>query len=193
MPVAEARRGRPKGSGLDDNVHLQEIIRRLADDPALKPTTAIKLIGINDPSTIRRLRDKLKSFKGEGTASNGHESGEGSSRARPPTKPSSISAAPRSEKRSPAQAAELAGPRQGDGSGALACAVSASDETFSWFASWCGLGLQAISTTVEAQIAAMETILRVPPIASVLRQQVLINEHVMAFYALRPSVRSTLH
>ncbi len=60
MPTDQARRGRPKGSGLDDTDHLRRVARMLEADPELKPTTAIKAIGISDPSTIRRLRDKLR-------------------------------------------------------------------------------------------------------------------------------------
>lgn len=54
------RRGRPKGSGLDDTDALNEISALLAANPKLKPTTAIKSLGIDDPSAIRRLRDKLQ-------------------------------------------------------------------------------------------------------------------------------------
>lgn len=60
MASHEARRGRPKGSGLDDRSQLRLITELLARDPNLKPTTAIKAIGVTDPSAIRRLREKLK-------------------------------------------------------------------------------------------------------------------------------------
>lgn len=62
MLHAKARRGRPKGTGIDDKTRLETIARLLADDPSLKPTTAIKSIGITDPSAIRRLRDKFHEF-----------------------------------------------------------------------------------------------------------------------------------
>lgn len=58
----KARRGRPKGSGIDDRTRLEAIAQLLAADPSLKPTTAIKSIGITDPSAIRRLRDKFHEF-----------------------------------------------------------------------------------------------------------------------------------
>ncbi len=60
MPSDDARRGRPKGSGLDDSSQLRRVADLLEADPHLKPTTAIKAIGVSDPSTIRRLREKLK-------------------------------------------------------------------------------------------------------------------------------------
>lgn len=59
MGAPKSRRGRPKGTGIDDTSRLREIAAMIADDPELKPTTAIKNIGISDPSVIRRLRDKF--------------------------------------------------------------------------------------------------------------------------------------
>lgn len=53
------RRGRPKGTGIDDVRRLQDIARLLAAEPGLKPTTAIRSLGHSNPSVIRRLRDKL--------------------------------------------------------------------------------------------------------------------------------------
>jgi len=61
MSTPKRSRGRPKGTGIDDSQTLNEITEMIAADPDLKPTTAIKLLGISDPSTIRRLRDKYKS------------------------------------------------------------------------------------------------------------------------------------
>ncbi len=55
------RRGRPKGSGLDDTQVLRRIAHVLQTNAGMSPTTAIKQAGINNPSVIRRLRDKLKS------------------------------------------------------------------------------------------------------------------------------------
>jgi hypothetical protein len=39
---------------------LAKLRQMLASDPELRPTTAIRSLGIADPATIRRLRDKLK-------------------------------------------------------------------------------------------------------------------------------------
>ncbi len=54
------RRGRPKGTGIDDTAVLQRVSLLLRANVGLKPTTAIKQAGITDPSIVRRLRDKLK-------------------------------------------------------------------------------------------------------------------------------------
>ena len=59
MQTASARYGRPKGTGLDDRKRLESIAAALVADPKLRPTTAIRALGIDDPSTIRRLRDKF--------------------------------------------------------------------------------------------------------------------------------------
>src|SRR4029078_11565370 len=60
MPTTNARYGRPKGSGVDDSRQLARLAALLASNPALKPTTAIRSLGVEDPSVIRRLRDKFR-------------------------------------------------------------------------------------------------------------------------------------
>ena len=52
------QRGRPVGTGIDDRIWLREINRLIRIAPATPPTTAIKSLGITNPSTIRRLREK---------------------------------------------------------------------------------------------------------------------------------------
>jgi hypothetical protein len=63
MTPHKTSRGRPKGTGLNDAAQLRAIAGLLAEQPDLKPTTAIKKLGINDPSVIRRLRDKYHSME----------------------------------------------------------------------------------------------------------------------------------
>lgn len=196
MPADQTRRGRPKGSGLDDTDLLGRVARMLEADPDLKPTTAIKAIGISDPSTIRRLRDKLRgtgageeeairsSGKFErGAGSDAHRLGDAITAARRFVRTLSTrsEAAP-----AIAEAAECA-----DTMAELR--ESPRDAAVSWFAVWCGLGLHAISTTVEAQMAVFESFLSVPQIASAVRHQALLNEQVMAFYSYGTDVRDTLH
>jgi hypothetical protein len=57
---ATPRRGRPKGTGINDAETLATIVAFMAADQDLKPTTAIKKAGVTDPSIVRRLREKLK-------------------------------------------------------------------------------------------------------------------------------------
>jgi hypothetical protein len=60
MPITSARYGRPKGTGVDDSRQLESLAALLAANPALKPTTAIRSLGVENPSVIRRLRDKFR-------------------------------------------------------------------------------------------------------------------------------------
>lgn len=77
MSTPKAKRGRPKGSGIDDTSILEDVASLIAAHPDMKPTTAIKALGFSDPSTIRRLREKFKSQAAktpqpEGGASESH-------------------------------------------------------------------------------------------------------------------------
>ena len=63
--LVPTRRGRPKGTGIDDRPRLREIAAVIARQPEIRPTTAIRLLGENDPSVIRRLRDKFHAMQGE--------------------------------------------------------------------------------------------------------------------------------
>lgn len=65
MTPNKAGRGRPKGTGLNDAAQLRAIAGLMATNPDLKPTTAIKTLGITDPSVIRRLRDKFSAVEGQ--------------------------------------------------------------------------------------------------------------------------------
>jgi len=60
MSALKAKRGRPIGSGINDRIWLREVGRLIRIKPETRPTTAIKALGITNPSTIRRLREKHK-------------------------------------------------------------------------------------------------------------------------------------
>lgn len=60
MVETKIKRGRPIGTGIDDSDRIARLIELLRTQPELKPTTAIRVMGFSDPSTIRRLRDKYK-------------------------------------------------------------------------------------------------------------------------------------
>ena len=53
-------RGRPKGTGIDDSERIARLFELLRAYPELKPTTAIRVMGITDPSAVRRIRDKFR-------------------------------------------------------------------------------------------------------------------------------------
>jgi len=56
----ERKRGRPKGTGINDRETLLKIAHLVTANPKMKRTTAIKQAGITNPSVIRRLRDKYQ-------------------------------------------------------------------------------------------------------------------------------------
>lgn len=62
MLQAKTRRGRPKGTGIDDSDRIARLAELLRVRPDMKPTTAIRVMGITDPSVIRRLRDKYNAY-----------------------------------------------------------------------------------------------------------------------------------
>jgi len=193
MPSDFARRGRPRGSGLDDRVKLQRIVELIEADPNLKPTTAIKAIGVSDPSTIRRLRDKLKSPERPSGASfhdqsSFHEQslgGQSSGGLSPVRADAWLPAGPVSAGRhalaGTAHETPCAGPE------------TFSQAQLSWLLQWCAFGLSAVSSTVEAQMAVMDDLLRVPQVESALRQQLLLNEVAKAFCPKRSRPRTPLH
>jgi hypothetical protein len=61
VQLVKRARGRPRGSGKPDGSTLRQVGELLAEDPKLRPTTAIKrLIGIKNNSDIRRLQVKWR-------------------------------------------------------------------------------------------------------------------------------------
>jgi hypothetical protein len=60
MKAGKGTRGRPKGTGINDKELLLRIAAIIVDNPDIKRTTAIKRLGIENPSTVRRLRDKFQ-------------------------------------------------------------------------------------------------------------------------------------
>jgi len=58
--ATQGKRGRPKGTGINDRETLLKIAHLIAANPKMKRTTAIKQAGITNPSVVRRLRDKYQ-------------------------------------------------------------------------------------------------------------------------------------
>jgi hypothetical protein len=179
-----ARRGRPRGSGLDDRMQLRRIVEMLDADPNLKPTTAIKAMGVSDPSTIRRLRDKLRSSPQGGAARPQPHAGAGLSAPR---------AVEAIEARHAAKPARRPAATDSSTNGLATSRTELPVDPAAWFAAWYALGLHAFSSTVEAHMAMMEDLLHAPPVASALRHQLVFNEVAKAFCPKRPDIRPTLH
>lgn len=186
MPSDYARRGRPRGSGLDDRVQLRRIAELIEADPSLKPTTAIRAIGVSDPSTIRRLRDKLKSMQQQPCPLAGRIGSAGAGGL-----PSAVLLEAHGA-RAPSGSAGGAGHAAGGLAETVPTIIAGAQAA--WLTHWCALGLSALASTVEAQKAVMEDLLQMPQVASALRQQILLNEVTKAFCPTYSDVRSpTLH
>ena len=172
MPRHQLSRGRPKGSGLDDHSYLATLNSLLDADPGLKPTTAIRSMGVNEPSTVRRLREKLRSTR--------------NAKVSKPAKAIAARNAERVSTKSQIPAAPSAGETR---------TPSARSDAFdhSWIVQWYGLGISAIRSTVAVQMAAIESLLVASPAALALKQHLAFNKRVMAFCGSSSDVRKTLH
>jgi hypothetical protein len=58
--AVDRKRGRPKGTGINDHEMLLKIASIMVAHPTKKRTTAIKEVGITNASVVRRLRDKYQ-------------------------------------------------------------------------------------------------------------------------------------
>lgn len=202
MSLHATRRGRPKGSGIDDQKFLSDIAAMIAAKPDLKPTTAIKALGVTDPSAIRRLRDKFHQFTSELIGSIGSEDTTLVNSEMPG--PAAVASASTHR----CLAAEIS--RSGDAlsapppSPAAALApvetVPAARTTagsfpspIDIFAMWCGMGLDVISTAMATQAAMTRSLTRLPHVDMALRHQLAFNEMAMALIPSRVTARTTLH
>ncbi len=170
----------------------------IAAKPDLKPTTAIKALGVTDPSAIRRLRDKFHQFSSELM----------SGPASPAAGDVTVALVPSSVSTHRCLAAEI--PRSSDALSALpqstAAAIAPAETApaapaasghypspIDLFAIWCGMGLDVISTAMATQAAMTRSLSRLPHVDMALRQHLAINEMAMAFIPGRVVARTTLH
>lgn len=180
MPAKQPRRGRPKGSGLDDSGQLMAIAALIANDPDLKPTTAIKSLGVSDPSTIRRLRDKYRKFQ---NPIEGPKPGLKTKLAHQPK--ACAKSADRAQTITKASTArpQLQAPRQPRSPKPMPAASEASlGEPASWLNGVTALGLQSLATTIDVQIAAYRNLMTFPPVAFALKQQSVFNDFALSLY-----------
>ena len=181
MPTATVRYGRPKGSGLNDRQQLETIAALLAADPKLKPTTAIRSLGVNDPSTIRRLRDKFRLEQARLMAS---------------ARRSARASAPRPV---PANSNESTQAPASMPSRALAPLVAQTIEVApttpaaALVGGWCDLTFSLLRTAAEAQAAIAQHWLELPVVATAVRRQLALNSMAVAVYSRSRGRRRILH
>ncbi len=179
MPTMNVRYGRPKGSGRDDRQQLETIAALLAANPKLKPTTAIRSLGVEDPSAIRRLRDKFRIEQSKLMADasrpvglpvglNGHSNGVpqprvGSNQNTPPAESLRPSTTPLPKFEHP--------PETRDTSPADAILLG-----------WCDLGFAALATVAASQAVVAQHWLSLPPISRAVRAQLALSTVGVAVY-----------
>jgi hypothetical protein len=184
MTLQKSGRGRPKGTGLDDTNHLEAIAGLLAANPEMKPTTAIKELGINDPSVIRRLRDKyhasLLAFGGAEATGPIHTATPVQATAQART----MAAAQAADHKLTAPAVVLdreAAPRR-DGR-----AATVSDEPHAsadhTFARLFGLGIGVFMSGLEAQASLLAYGAKSMPVGPFFQVQVTVAEAALKFAA----------
>jgi len=174
----KSSRGRPKGSGKDDWSRLQQVAALIAANPALKPTTAIKRIGVTDPSVVRRLRDKFNLAQDDllttvrrtraSAPPRQTQKRVSEARAAPPAPAAESALKHQPEQPTPKAVEATCEPRAG--------AARTSTAVFGPFATLMGLGLRAAAVAVEQQYSLCQYALRSPPLEALVRQQLLITE-----------------
>lgn len=184
MTASKTQRGRPKGSGINDEQRLKEIACRLNADPSLKPTTAIKAIGVTDPSAIRRLRDKFHLVQSQQKSS--PDSGS-SMPSRPVASPQQC-ASPRLMETPAARTASLA-----PAPAMMTAPVEATvpDRNHAAAAALFGFGLTAASAMMEQQLIIAQSVFRLPAVRDFMRQQIELTEFMLAVASPSPGPRLT--
>jgi len=191
MNAAKAQRGRPKGSGINDQQRLVAIARLVSADPRMKPTTAIKALGITDPSTIRRLRDKFNSAATQlksGTAGNS---------------PPAVSAARQATSRraalkivdpvkrvQPLPAPEISPEISAvPGLAGHAPARPARSEAVPVVALLFGFGLNAATALFEQQMMIAQSVMKLPQVRDLVRHQIAFTEFMLSVANPSPGPR----
>ena len=206
MPTAKTARGRPRGTGLDDRAVLKSVIELIATHPEMKPTTAIRSVGVSDPSAIRRLRDKfhltqrsLKTVSAKRRAESETQPParvmamrnstqnvrEATLKADPEQRtPTAKRASPRSPVKRQTAAAVVEAPTQ----------QAASEQSpLSWFALWAELSLQSISASYSAHWIIYENVLLSPPVTVAFGTHAELTEFAAAWCATSPPSSKAVH
>jgi hypothetical protein len=181
MQTASARYGRPLGTGLDDRQRLASIAAAIVANPKLKPTTAIRSLGVQDPSTIRRLRDKFSLEQGKLMAE-----ARRAARAKASGTQREVAKLARH-----AQSDAVAEPAPAPKSIPLA-SLSIVPQS-SLLVGCFDLGMCAVSTAVEGQSILAEYWLRLPAVSMALRGQLALNAVAVAIYTRSKSRKVCLN
>lgn len=188
MSTTHARYGRPRGTGLDDSAQLESLAALLAANPALKPTTAIRSLGVEDPSAIRRLRDKFRMDQTRLMAKARH-SFRTNSRTLPRPGPSqSTSRRHLASVRTHIPAvAPVAAPEP-----TIAVEAHALPRP-PLLATWCAFGLWAATTAIEQHAVLAQHLLRSPAVEIAMRGQLAVGAFLVAVATPRKPHTPRIH
>ena len=209
MPSLKTARGRPKGTGRDDRGLLQSLIQLVDANPDLKPTTAIKSMGVTDPSAIRRLRDKYNVVrtapplavvaKRPAAASQPARVSravalklvpEPKRSATPQQKPrADVSLARTVSQERPAKdlrAAEASA--QADPGPQVAPARPPN-----WFSLWTEFGLQSMAASLQVQWYMYQQVWQSPTVTAALGGQAMLTDFAALWCAYGPETSTTVH
>jgi len=185
MPTTSTRYGRPKGTGVDDSRQLESLAALLTANPALKPTTAIRSLGVEDPSVIRRLRDKFRMDQARLMADARRDF-----RTNPRSHARSGAARPASRRpltsmRTHIPASPPAAPNE--------TIATAAPPQPPLLAVCCDLGLWAVDTAIEQQMVLAQHWLRLPVIEMAMRGQFAIGAFIVAASTPRKPMKPRIH
>lgn len=203
MPSVKTTRGRPKGTGLDDRALLQSVIQLVEANPNLKPTTAIKSIGVKDPSAIRRLRDKFHLVHGHSVAKPLQLS---NSDARPAramalksvdghvrTAPAQIKDATALPVHRVAAAVSESSSSQIKRPAAKVGNPAGMTEAPDWFLSWAELGLITMAASLNAQWIIYDNVVRSPAVTAAFGGHAALTGFAAIWCATSPDPGKTIH
>ena len=210
MPTPKTARGRPKGTGRDDRAILMSVIKMVETNPHLKPTTAIKSIGVTDPSAIRRLRDKFHVAQGQTHAK---VSPKRVAAAPPAAAPSravalkSVKEPVRSAvipaKQAPRSRATLHSAAKSKSEAAASLfrtdptakllAASSAPDTTNWLSLWAELSLQTMAASLNAQWILYDHVLRSSPVTAAFGGHAVLTGFAAAWCATSPDPGKTVH
>ena len=182
MPTMTARYGH---SGLDDSQQLTSIAALMAADPRLKPTTAIRSLGVEDPVVIRRLRNKFRAEEPRLMAQ--------ARRARRATRSDRTRIIRANGKHKaailPLQRPEAARAPEPETTPAPTRTETRPAGTPPWqvsstaiFNAWCDIGFLVARAAVEKQSALMQQVLSLPQVSMTLRSQLALNSVAVAVF-----------
>ena len=170
----------------------------ISADPRVKPTTAIKALGITDPSAIRRLRDKFNVAHRKPAAVPDLSSSNNRSGLATPSSQAANDAAPPLRAlpaltvvaRTTASADSMPALEAGHGLAAL-LPIKDRLDSVPMAALMFGFGLNAATALFEQQMTLATNLLKVPQVRDLVRSQIALTEFMLSVTHPSPGSRLT--